>query len=190
VKSTETLRKRLDAARVHAAGSIRRMAIIATTKVLWKLRGMRLLDGSREEPEVEVFGGIGIYARPPASGKPEAIVVLLGDDGTAPVAVAVRDERTRAAVAGAIEPDETALYNSTALVHIKADETIEARSKNGVAVPLLPAAEMGRFMTALDAAIAAQAANPAGQAALQALKTALQALIPAWPAGTSKLKGE
>lgn len=171
----------------RAAGAVRRMAIRLTARALWQLAGY-VIDGETEVVSVEPFTGIGHAARPPASSKPEAIVLMVGD-AKHPVVVAVRDEQTRAAIAGALKADESMLFNSKALVHVKDDATIEARKPAGTALSLAPQAELSRFLIALTAAIATLGGAIAAPE-LSALKTAIEALVPAWPAGTTVLKGE
>jgi phage gp45-like len=173
---------------VRIAGMIRRMAVSVTARALWQLVGFRMSDSSSETFTAEPFSGIGFYARPPTNGSPEAVVVMIGDAKT-PAIVATRDEKTRAAIAGALKANESAVFNNLALLHIKDNGEIHARSKNGAAVSLATKSDLERIITALDVAVLALGLNPAA-AALTALKTALQGLIPAWPAGTSKLKGE
>lgn len=178
MKSTKTLRQVTDAARVHLFGAIRRMVVTVSSRALWQLAGHTLVDGKRETMEVEPFLGIGFFARPPADGAPEAIVLLLGDDARAPVAVAVRDEATRRAIVGALEAGETAVYSASSLVHLKADGTIEARSAGGVAVPLATKADVQDLRDWVAAHVhPANGSPPSGPA-------------PANPTGTTKLKGE
>ncbi|HWU86208.1 MAG TPA: hypothetical protein VN253_02990 [Kofleriaceae bacterium] len=123
------LRSRTDPFRAAVTGAIRRFAVKLTVKALWQLAG-HTIDGVQELVRAEVFGGIGIAARPPAAGKPEAIVVMVADAEN-PVVIAVRDEKTRAAVAGSLAEDETACFNSLAILHFKSDGTIEARPVSG-----------------------------------------------------------
>lgn len=118
------------------AGKIRRMAITLTSRSFWQVVGHRLLDGSTETRDVEIFSGVGFYARPPADGKPEAMVAFQ-EGGANPVIIAVRDEKTRRAVAGAIGANESIMYNTVAVVLIKAGGTVEIRTANGVAGPLV-----------------------------------------------------
>jgi hypothetical protein len=162
MKSAAELRRLARGSVVHAAGAIRRMAIKATAGVLWKLEGFRLPDGSTESPEVEVFGGVGFYARPPSSGKPEAIVLLVGDDATAPVVVAIRDEKTRAAIVGSLGEGETAMYTSDTVVHLK-NGAVHLGSSNAVDAVVkgttYRAAEDAYF-SALEAMIATICAEP------------------------------
>lgn len=185
MKTTERLREGLRKGAAHAAGQIRRVAITITSKALWQLSGFRQLDGSTETFSGEPFLGIGFHARPAASGKPEAIVLMPGDTASSPVVVAVRDEATRQAIANALAADETAIFNSKVIAIAKADGTFEVRSKTGIAVELATKADLA----ALKAAIAGAAVvSNDGGAALRT--NILAALGGAWPAGTSKLKGE
>jgi len=135
MRTTETLLESTDPRWIRVAGMIRRMAITLTSKVLWQLAGFQLPDGSREVSNAEAFTGIGFFARPPSSGSPEAIVVSVGD-ASAPMIIAVRDEKTRAAIVGALKVGETAMYNDKAMVYLKDDGTIEARSSGGAAAAL------------------------------------------------------
>ena len=141
MRTTQTLLESTDPRWIRVAGMVRRMAISLTTKVLWQLVGFRLPDGTREVVSAEVFGGIGFFARPPSSGDPEAIVVSVGD-ASAPMIIAVRDEKTRAAIAGALRLGETAVYTDQVIVHLRDDGTIEARSAGGAAVPLATRADV------------------------------------------------
>lgn len=180
--SIKDLAKVTDPAVARAAGMIRRMVItLSGAKAIWQLTGFRQLDGSNEVVNAEVFSGVGFYARPAASGKPEAIVVMVGD-GKVPAVVAVRDEATRAAVAGDLEADETAVFTSQAIVHLKNDGTVEIRSEGGAAVPLATKADLDALRAAIQGAV--PVANDGGAA----LKAAI--LAAAWTTGTAKLKGE
>lgn len=115
---------------------VRRMAITLTTKVLWQLTGYRQSDGSTETRNAEPFTGIGVYARPPASGSPEAIVTMVGADGETPAIVAVRDEKTRANSAGDAAADETVIYNSVARMRVRSDGVIELHPIGSPPTPL------------------------------------------------------
>lgn len=145
MRSKEALLESTDPRWIRVAGMVRRMAISLTTKVLWQLVGVQLPDGNggkvKETINAEAFTGIGFFARPPSSGKPEAIVVSLGD-ASAPMIIAVRDEKTRAAIVGSLEAGETAMYNDRALVYVKSDGSIEARSAGGTAAPLATKADL------------------------------------------------
>lgn len=116
-----------------AMGRVRRMAVTLTNSAIWQVAGHVLLDKTRETRKAEVFGGIGIYARPPATGgTPEAIVVFPGGPEQAIIA-ATRDEATRRAVfklAGEIADGETAIYSvaTAAVIILKANGTVEIRA--------------------------------------------------------------
>ena len=117
------------------------MTVGFVDKMLWQLVGVRLLDGSTETIPVEPFTGIGFYSRPPASGSPEAIMVNAGG-AKSPAIVGLRDEKTRAKVAGGLVADEAMVFNSAAVVYVKADGSVEARSATGVAVKLPTLADL------------------------------------------------
>lgn len=194
MKTIDELQRVLDPAVARAAGAVRRMAITLTARALWQLTGFRLpgsgASSTTETTTAEPFLGIGFHARPPANGKAEAIVIMVGDAG-APAVIAVRDERTRAAVAGALLPDESAVFNSRAIVHLTAAGKIDARSEGGSAVPLAKASDLSRLLDALTEAISASSgAAPEGAYALGQLKAALAVLLPPWPDPTTTLQGE
>lgn len=142
------------AAVAAAAGAVRRMAVTMTgtataARAIWQLAGFKMPSGSVETVTAEVFGGIGVFSRPPSDGKPEAIVIMVAD-GKVPVAIAVRDEKTRQAIAAALLEDETMLYNSQAAIHVTAAGKVEARSKDGIAVPLMTLADGQAMHAELD----------------------------------------
>lgn len=183
---------------IQLAGLVRRMAISLTSKVLWQLVGFRLPDAQggatgQEIVNAEPFTGIGFYARPPSSGAPEAIVVSVSD-ANAPMIIAVRDEKTRAAIAGALQAGETAVYTDRALVYLRSDGTIEARSARGGAAALATKQDLQILRAAIASAViavgagGANAINVACDAAVAAL--APPVTPPTWPIGTRTLKGE
>ena len=176
MRTVKELAQATDPLRARVAGAIRRMAITLTAKTLWQLTGFLFPDGTRETTQAETFLGIGFHARPSTTGKPEAIVVMV-HDAQNPVVIAVRDEKTRAAIAGALAANETAMFNDTSLVHIKGDGTIDARSSGGTAVPLATKADID----ALKAWIATHVHGGSGTP---------PTTTPPSAAGTSKLKGE
>lgn len=181
MRSIKELAEAVDPARKRIEGLVRRVVTsIAGAKAIWQFTGVRQLDGSTETFSAEVFSGVGIFARPPSDVAAEAIVVMVGD-GKVPIAIAVRDEKTRQAMAGNFAPDETGLYNSQAIVHITSSGGIEARSKLGVALPLPTLADAN----ALKAAIAAAPTTD-----VSSFKAAILASLASWPVGTTKLKGE
>lgn len=138
MSTTEKLNADTDPERVSLRGKLRRFVITLTSKALWQVTGFALgAGGTQEVMTAELFGGIGISARPPdgKQGRAEAIIAMLGNDGKTPVIVAVRDEKTRAAIAQALnqQADETVLFNSKAVTYVKADGTIEIRTPTGTA---------------------------------------------------------
>lgn len=179
MSTVEALRSAIDPTAGRIAGMIRRMAITLTTKALWQLAGFRSYDGSIETRQAEPFGGMGFYARPPASGAPEAIAVMVGDAKTA-VIVATRDEKTRAAVAGDVQPGETMVYNDKACIYVKADGTVEIRLVGGAAIALPTLASV----QALTNAYNGHTHVAAGVA------TSVPSAIAAAPVGTVALKAQ
>ncbi|MCA9678840.1 MAG: phage baseplate assembly protein [Myxococcales bacterium] len=162
-------------------GALRRVVVDLTTKAAWRVLGY-LVDGDQESFRAEVFSGIGFWARPPADGRPEAIVANVGGYEH-PVIIATRDQKTRAAIAE-LEADETAIFTSTATVVIKADGTVEVRSATGTAVPLALLSDLAALKSAIEGW------TPAPNDGGAALQTALTALFTSWPVGTTVLKGE
>jgi phage gp45-like len=187
MRDRNTLGREVDPFYARVAGMIRRVAIGVTTRALWQLVGHRMPDGIETIP-AEVFSGIGFYSRPPSTGSPEAVVVNVGDAKT-PVVVATRDEKTRAAVA-ALSADEAAVFNTKAILVVKAGGTIELRSLVGVPEKMVKGetyrAAEDIMLTALEAALAAlnadAALTPATKTACNAAAAAITAFLGA--AGT------
>lgn len=178
------LRAATDPVVARAAGAIRRMAITFTAKALWQLAGFRMPDGSAETRQAEPFTGIGFYARPAADGKPEAIALMVGDANT-PVIVAVRDEKTRAAVAGGVQAGETMMFTPLAMVYLTSAGTIEIRSVGGAAAALATKADVDALAswihTTMTVTTPGAGAGPSTPGTTNA---------PPAAAGTTKLKGE
>ncbi len=185
MRTAKELAEATDPIILRGLGAIRRMAISLTARALWQLVGFRLPDGSNELLEAEPFTGIGIASRPPANSKPEAIVVMVGG-AKSPAIIAVRDEKTRKAIAGALIEDETMLFNSQALVYMKADGTIEARSAAGVAVSLCTKADAQQIRD--DVHHHEHAYIAPGSGGGPATTTGGPTVTA--PVGTTKLKGE
>jgi len=180
MKTTEQLNQATNPALVRAFGAVRRMIVTLSSGVLWQLAGVRLPDGTTEARKAEVFGGIGFASRPSSSGKPEAIAIAVGDANT-PVIVGLRDEKTRAAVAGALGLDETAMFNTVAIMLIKSDGTIEARSPGGTAVALATKADLDALASFVQAMTLPVSGATAGPPAPNTVPT---------PSGTSTFKAE
>lgn len=160
-------------------GAARRMAVGVTGRAIWQVIGYKSAATGNETAVAEVFPGIGIYARPPSGGRAEAIVLNVGG-ADHPVVVALRDEATRR-IAADVAEDETALYNSTAVVHVKADGTIEARSIGGSAAALATKSDIDALK-----AWAASHIHPDPSSGFTGAPTA----SPPTAAGTQKFKAE
>lgn len=164
------------------ATMIRRLAVAASPGGLWQV-----VAGGDESPltDVPLFQGVGISARPSAdSGGAEAIVVKVGGDQRHPVIVATRDESVRLDV----EEDETAIYNSGSVVLIKADGTVEVRSRGGSAQALATKADVDALQTAVDAHIHTTTATVGAGATPGVISPPVEPMPSA--TGTQKLKGE
>lgn len=170
------------------AGLVRRMAIAATAKALWQVAGYLLPDSKREVLFAELFAGIGLYGRPPADSKPEAVVVNVGGAAGAPAIVGIRDEQTRAAVAGAVKADETMLYNSKVVVYLKDNGTLEARTVGGVAVELALKSDVQDVVTKYNGHAHADPAT--GFTGTPVTAPAGTPRLASNPVGTSKFKAE
>lgn len=176
-------------------GRIRRFALGVTSRVKWQIIGHRLLDRKLEAKEAELFGGIGLFARPSSGSKAEAIVVGLGDDGAAPAIVGVRDEGTRAAVVeelGGVDEDETVLFNSATVVYCKSTGVVEVRTPGGAAFALAKASELqalaSDFYAHIHAASGAPTSGPMPSFVLPDPPSPVMT-TPGFP-GTTVLKGE
>lgn len=176
------------------AGMVRRLLVefssssIPAHKItgIWQLRGFREL---KEVVKLEVFQGIGIWARPPKSDpRPhvEAIAVSVGDSDNQ-VVVATRDEKTRKALVLALDvvEDETLLHNTQAVVAIRADGTIQARSYGGAAVPLATKADLQALRDWINDTMVI--VTPGGSSTPGVFGGGSH---PPAPAGTTVLKGE
>lgn len=171
---------------------VRRVTVtLSSARAVWQVAGTQMPDG-RETMKPENFAGsIGVAARPP--GQCEAIVIMVGD-ASAPVMIAAVDRKTRNAIAGALKPDETMLHNSKALLYLKDDGTIEARSANGTAVPLATKADIDAVIEKLNEQIVAHnthAHTGVTTGGGTSLVATVLVPVPAAPAvGTMTLKGE
>lgn len=181
----------------RVAGMARRLTISATTSPIWKLLGVRGLDGSTERIDAEAFSGVGFYARPRSSGgTPEAIVLHVGD-ARVPVVVACRDERTLAAVRdalGGIDAGDAVMYapDGSAVVHVTGGE-VRVKTPSGTAVALATKADLDAVVTYIKKQFAASTghihATPSGPTTTITEGTVAGGTCPS-PAGTSVLKGQ
>jgi len=167
-------------AAVRFRGLIRRMAISATEGGLWQLLGPKDEAGAAEvAADVEVFQGIG-YASRPQDGKGEVVVVKIGGALTHPVVIATRDESIRVD----LDEDETAVFNGSSIVKVKADGTIEIGSQGGTFAPLALKSDVTAISYLLKNWTVV--ATDGGLA----LQTAAKIDLASIPAGTTKLKAE
>jgi hypothetical protein len=178
------------------AGRIRRMAIGVTSRMLWQLLGHRGLDGKVETRDAEVFGAAGIFGRPGGRNS-EAIVIFPGEGAMSPIVVAVRDEQMRAAVvaaiSGGIATGETAIASGTngtvsAMVHVRANGTVEVRAPGGAAVALATQASVDAFRVSYNTHTHSVPGG-GGVGTVQATAVPVAPIVTAI-AGTTVLKGQ
>lgn len=134
-------------------GMVRRLAVTLAEGGIWQVLGQHGGAGGDETNDVELFGGIGFHSRPPSSGKPEAIAVAVGGAKHQAI-VATRDEATRQAVAGDLQEDGAAIFNSQAIVRVEGSR-IEARSATGNASPVATLADLQALRDYVDAQLSA-----------------------------------
>ena len=128
--------------RRYAQGLVRRLAITIAKGTKWQMRGQKGGDGGDEVLEIEIFQGIGFFARPPASGThPQAIATSIGSPKHQ-VAVAFRDEGVRQAIDAQVPDDASAMFNTVAIFVIKPDGSLEARTIGGTALSLATKADI------------------------------------------------
>jgi hypothetical protein len=161
------------------------MAITLTSRVLWQLTGFDLGDGNQETVNGELFTGIGFFAKPPSSGSPEAIAVSVGGAKTM-VILGVRDQKTLAAIAGAINQDEAMVFGSQALVYVKNDGTVEIRTPSGSAQALALKSDVSSLVTTFNAHVHPVPGVTVGGGATTSSVTGTLATA---PTGTAVLKG-
>lgn len=115
----------------EAAGKVRRMIVTRTNTARYQVIGHQLIGGELETRDADVFQGVGFYARPASSGGDvEAVVAFSGGAGN-PLIISIRQESVRRDVAGDLAADETQVHNSTTVIRIKADGTVEIRAASG-----------------------------------------------------------
>lgn len=168
---------------------LRRMSIKVTSRALWQVIGHRLLDGSRETRDAEVFYGIGFWARPKSSEKAEAFVTFAAGGSGSPLIIATRNEDARRVVAaalsgGTIAEGETLIYGSPgcAIVYCKANGTVEIRLPGGAAVSLALKSDVQEVVTKFNAHTHVVSGGTAA--------VVVGAQQAAAPTGTSVLKGQ
>jgi hypothetical protein len=166
-------------------GLVRRMAVGATTRIIWRLTGVRLEVGT-EQLDAEVFSGLGVYARPTANSKAEAIVVNVGG-AQVPVIVATRDagslQTMMRALGGKPAAGELIVFAPAggAVIYCKADGTVEVRTPGGTAARLAKFNPIQQLRNIFSTWVPVPMDGGA----------ALKALLDDWlPEGTDVLKGE
>ncbi|MFA9269824.1 MAG: phage baseplate assembly protein, partial [Baekduiaceae bacterium] len=144
-------RDRMHPMALKLRGLVRRVIVAATgVDGLWKLLGFEAEDGAREGFEgVEVFPGIGFASRPGSGGKPEVVILNIGADAGHPVVVASRDRSLEVE----LDEDETAVFNSQAVIKFKKDGTVEIRGRDGDAVGVVHADGIDPFTGATYGAL-------------------------------------
>lgn len=164
---------------------VRRFAVTVTSAAaVWKVLGIRGLDGEDETVTAEVFQGVGFAARPSTTGSPEVIVVNVGG-AKVPVIVASRDHKTLKAVLaelGELAAGDAVIYSPAAVVYVRANGTVEIKTPGGVAQKLATLADLEALRTAIQNTVIAPGDGGA------ALKAAILAAV--WTTGTTVLKAE
>lgn len=133
--------------------NLARRVVVSLTEAAggaWQALGYKLPGDAEDAREkfnnVEMFGGVGVHARPAASGRVEAVIIHIGADEEHPVIVATRDR----AMQVELEADETAIFNSKTVIRVKADGTVEIGSR-------------GATLTALDELVHGRGIDPLTQ---------------------------
>jgi hypothetical protein len=167
-------------------GMIRRYKITRATGTRWQVRGQSSGSGGDELHEIEPFHGIGFMARPPASGSnPEAVGVSIAG-AKLQLIVGTRDEAVRKLIDDQVENDGAAMFNTTVIILVKPDSTVEIRLHGGAAQKLLTIADGQALKDAITNAVPAAGAADGGAG----LQTSIVAGLVHWPTGTSVLKAQ
>lgn len=134
-QTVEEYREDGDRWMLRLRGMVRRV-VVGLTEVAggaWQALGYKDSDGNQETfNNVEMFGGVGIHARPADNGRVEAIIIHVGGDEEHPVMVATRDRSMQVE----LQADETAIFNSQTVIRVKADGTVEIGSRGATLTPL------------------------------------------------------
>lgn len=166
-------------------GLVRRMTVSRGAAVIWQLLGLKLPKKRAETIEAEVFHGVGICAIPAEGGSPEAILINVGG-ASAPVIIATRDEKTRAAVVPAgMKAGETCIYSAGSLVYLR-NGTVEVRTPSGSARRLAFLDELVALRTYVLAHVHTGVTTGSGNT----LVPAPSPPPPAAPSGTDVLRGQ
>jgi len=189
-------REETSAPRRASLGAIRRMAVTLTSGVFWQVLGHLLLDGvTKETLDAEVFSGVGFYSRPKAGHQVDALVVFPGGSSN-PVIIATRDEDARKAIAK-LADDETAAFNSSTIIVIKKDRTVEIRQAGGTAVALATKADVQAVVDIVNHHVHLYLPGPGASTPTSTIQVMSTAVPPApvaaaapSPVGTEVLKAQ
>lgn len=139
MNNSETFRQRMGRQALEVANMVRRVVVSASKGGAWSVGGYAIPDlrggstitteGEDDDP-AEVFGGIGIWARPAGGDRAEGLLLNVGGKAEHGVICAVRNEDARKRYVeefGSIGQGEIALFPSTGTsrVLIKQDGSIE-----------------------------------------------------------------
>jgi hypothetical protein len=141
----QELRRRGGQAALELGNAVRRVRVAASSGDAWgylgyqypdlRGKGTTITEGAEDEP-VEVFSGVGIFARPAEGDASEALLVNVGGKAEHGVIAALRNEDARRRYVeefGELAPGEVAIFNSVAKsrVIVRADGSIEIEAESG-----------------------------------------------------------
>lgn len=195
MKTISELREATDRLWRRVRGVVRRVTVTAHAAggTPWQAAGYR----DEVFQDVEVFGVVGVTARPPAGSRSaEAVVVNVGAEAGHPIIVATRDAGALPTAAKDLAADEVMLHTSQAWMKVTKDGDVIVRAKAGRAVLVADndtgagavALATKADLDALKSAINTATVTP-GDGGAQ-FKATLMTALAAWPVGTTVLKGK
>lgn len=135
-RTVRDFRKRVSRGVLELANLARRVVFSATSGGRWAVQGYETEDGIEgdDDDPVDLFPGIGIYAKPASGDNAEGVMLHVGGRADHPTIVATRNEDARrryVAEFGDLSPGEFAIFNSagTARVIITAGGEIQIEAK-------------------------------------------------------------
>jgi hypothetical protein len=136
-RRSKDLRQRASESVLALANLARRVVFGATSGGQWTIRGYETdddIEGSDDDP-ADVFGGIGIYAKPASEDDAEGVLINIGGKADHPTIAAVRNEDARKRYVdefGDISAGEIAIFNSSGksrvIIEAGGDIVLEAES--------------------------------------------------------------
>jgi hypothetical protein len=108
---------------LRLANAIRRVVVSTIAGGQSNLEGYDFGNGTvegQDDPPVDVFGGMYVYAKPAAADNAEALLLHVGAEAEHPTVAATRNEDARKRFVeehGDIDPGEVAIFNSTGKAH-------------------------------------------------------------------------